>query len=153
MNLNVIRYKNYGCTFSGPDEESDWENKFYWSFYELNNGKTICLHLTENWFKGKLVDPDFSYSYTKDKLKNGKIVSYNFGNAKASDVGAMSKEFFDWFESLPPYNDIKNPKLPSLDEENCVKEFYDRFINKDENTDTVEINDYLNLKVNDKHKL
>ena len=43
----------------------------------------------------------------------------------------------EWFESKPPYNDIKNPKLPSLDEENCVKEFYDRFINKDEKTDTV----------------
>ena len=104
------------------------------------------MHLTENWFKGELVDPDLSYSYTKYKLKNGKIVSYNFGNAKAGDMGAMSKEFFDWFESKPPYKDIKNPKLPSLDEENCVKEFYNRFINKDEKTDTVEVNDYLNLE-------
>ena len=135
MKLKVIRYKNYGSTFSGPDEVSDWEYKFYWSFYKLNNGKTICLHLTENWLKGKLVDPEFSYSYLKDELKNGKIVSHNFGNAKASDLGAMSKEFFDWFEYKPPYDDIKNPKRPSLDEENCVKEFYDRFINKDERTD------------------
>ena len=75
MKLKVVRYKNYGCTFSGPDEESDWENKFYWSFYELNNGKTICLHLTENLFKGKLMEPDFSYFYTKCEMKNGKVFS------------------------------------------------------------------------------
>ncbi len=137
MKLKVVRYKNYGCTFTGPDEESDWENKFYWSFYELNNGKTICLHLTENLFKRKLVEPDFSYSYTKDELKNGKIVSYNFGNAKANDGNAMSKEFFDWFESLPPYHQVKNPTYPTLEEEKCIKAFFEKNINKDQKTDTI----------------
>ena len=139
MKLKVVRYKNYGCTFTGPDEESDWENKFYWSFYELNNGKTICLRLTENLFKRKLVEPDFSYSYTKDELKNGKIVSYNFGNAKANDGNAMSKEFFDWFESLPPYHQVKNPTYPTLEEEKCIKAFFEKNINKDQKTDTIMI--------------
>ena len=32
MTLRVLRYKNYGCTMTGPDDsKSDWENKFYWS--------------------------------------------------------------------------------------------------------------------------
>ena len=139
MKLKVVRYKNYGCTFTGPDEESDWENKFYWSFYELNNGKTICLHLTENFFKRKLVEPDFSYSYTKNELINGKIVSYNFGNAKANDGNAMYNEFFDWFESLPPYHQVKNPTYPTLEEEKCVKAFFEKNINKDQKTDTIMI--------------
>ena len=55
----------------------------------------------------------------------------------------MSKEFFDWFESLPPYSDIKNPTRPSLEEEKCVKEFYEKHImdKKDQKTDTILINE------------
>ncbi len=139
MKLKVVRYKNYGCTFTGPDEESDWENKFYWSFYELNNGKTICQHLTENLFNGKLVEPDFSYSYTKAELKNGKIVSYNFGSAKANDGNAMSEEFFDWFESLPPYHQVKNHTYPTSEEEKCIKFFFEKYIEKNVKTDTITI--------------
>lgn len=38
MKLAVVRYRNYGCTFSGDDEGEEHQNKFYWSFFELNNG-------------------------------------------------------------------------------------------------------------------
>ena len=37
MKLKVIRYKNYGCKMTSEDDE----HKFYFSFYELNNGKSI----------------------------------------------------------------------------------------------------------------
>ena len=86
---------------------------------------------------------DFDYSYIKYELKNGETISYEFGDAKANDVDAMSKEFFDWFESLPPYSDIKNPTRPSLEEEKCVKEFYEKHImdKKDQKTDTILINE------------
>ena len=141
MKLKVIRYKNYGCTMTGPaDEYSDVENKFYWSFYELSNGNIINLLHTENWKNNKLVDADFDDSYTKYDLKNGETISYEFGDAKANDLDAMSKEFFDWFESTPPYNDIKKPILrPSTDEANCVLEFYKKNIidRKDQKTDTI----------------
>ena len=33
-----------------------WEHKFYWSFYELNNGEIIGLDNTEYFEKGKLYD-------------------------------------------------------------------------------------------------
>ena len=43
MKLKVIKYKNYGCTMTGPaDKESEWENKFYWSFHELNKCVFFC---------------------------------------------------------------------------------------------------------------
>ena len=48
MKLKVVRFKNYGCTFYSGEEHDDWEHKFYWSFYELNNGKIIVLNHTEN---------------------------------------------------------------------------------------------------------
>lgn len=143
MALSVIKYKNHGCTMTGPaDEYSDVENKFYWSFYELSNGNIINLHHIENWKNNKFMDEDFDYSYTNYELKNGETISYVFGDAKANDVEAMSKEFFDWFESSPPYNDIKSPILhPSIEENKCVIEFYKKHIidRKDQKTDTIVI--------------
>ena len=144
MKLKVVKYKNYGQTMTSPAEnESGWENKFYWSFYELSNGNIINLQYIENWENNKFVDADFDDSYTKYELKNGETISYEFGGAKADDIDAMSKEFFDWFESLPPYSDLKNPTRPSLEEEKCVKEFYKKHImdKKDEKTDTIFINE------------
>ena len=123
---------------STADNESDWENKFYWSFYELSNGNIINLHYTENWKKNKFIDAEFSYYNTKDQLKNGEIISYEFGDAKANDVNAMFEEFFGWFDSLPPYNEIENPTRPSLEEEKCVKAFFEKHIEKDTKTSTTE---------------
>ena len=141
MKLKVIKYKNYGCTMTGPaDSESDWENKFYWSFYELSNGNIINLQHIENWKNNKFLDADFDDSYTKYELKNGETISYEFGDAKANDLDAMSEEFFDWFESSPPYNEIKRPIFsPSIEERKCVIEFYKKHIidRKDQKTDTV----------------
>ena len=143
MALRIIKYKNYGRTMTGGEDADDWKHMFYWSFYELSNGHIINLHYTENWEKNKFIDDDYDYSNTKDELKNGEIISYEFGDAKADDVDAMSKEFFDWFESLPPYSDLKNPTRPSIEEEKCVKEFYKKHImdKKDEKTDTICINE------------
>ena len=137
MRLKVIKYKNYGRTMTGGEDADDWKHLFYWSFYELSNGNIINLHYTENWEKDKFIDDDYDYSYTKDELKNGEIISYEFGDAKANDVDAMSNEFFDWFESLPPYSDIKNRTRPSSEEEKCVKAFFEKNINKDQKTDTI----------------
>ena len=117
-----------------PDKESDWENKFYWSFYEFSNGNIINLQYIENWKNNKLVDADFDYCYIKDELKNGEIISYEFGDAKANDVDAMSEEFFNWFESIPGYNQVKNHIYPSLKEEKCVKVFFEKHIKKDKKT-------------------
>ena len=48
MTLKVIRYKNYGCTMTGGGSPDNWEDKFYFSFYELNNGKIIELDLFQS---------------------------------------------------------------------------------------------------------
>ena len=85
----------------------DDNHKFYFSFYEINNGEIIELMLFQS------DDEDISTAqcdlyYTKFKLKNGEIIDYNFGNAKANNENEMSKEFFDWFDSCPPAKDVIN---------------------------------------------
>ena len=54
MILKVIRYKNYGCTMTGGGDSESWEDKFYFSFYELNNGEIIELHFTRKFSRGKI---------------------------------------------------------------------------------------------------
>ena len=41
MILKVVKYKNYGFVFRADEKKDNWEHKFYWSFYQLNNGEII----------------------------------------------------------------------------------------------------------------
>ena len=132
MLLKVTRYKNYGCTITSED----YEDKFYFSFYELNNGKIIVLSLFEN---SNVTQYDFSN--TTMMLKNGEIRDYKFGNARAIDKNEMSKEFFEWFDSSPPAKDVVSNNILNNSEEKCVKDFYLKNIKpfKLIQTDTIEV--------------
>lgn len=135
MALKVIRYKNYGCQMTSENDK----NKFYFSFYELNNGKIIelMLYQTDN---EDISTAHLDFSYTKFKLKNGEIRDYKFGYAVPEDIPEMSNEFFDWFDSCPPAKDVINNYITNNEEEKCVKDFY--FLNieptKDIKTNTTE---------------
>jgi hypothetical protein len=141
MTLKVIRYKNYGCTMTGGGYPDSWEDKFHFSFYELNNGEIIELELHENLQDGKLDFTDYGFSYTKTKLKSGEIRDYKFGKAKAEDEYGMADEFFKWFESSPSYYESEANFAPYDEEEKCVKYFYLKHIDptKDIKTDTIEV--------------
>lgn len=132
MFLKVIRYKNYGCTMTSED----YEDKFYFSFYELNNGKIIVLSLFEN---SNVTQYDFSN--TTMMLNNGEIRDYKFGNARAIDKNEMSKEFFEWFDSSPSAKDVVSNTILNKNEEKCVKDFYIKNIKpfKLIQTDTIEV--------------
>jgi len=136
MTLKVIRYKNYGCQMKSEDDE----DQFYFSFYELNNGKIIELMLYQSDNDGVIID-QYEFSYTKTKLKSGEIRNYKFGNAKANDEEGMSKEFYKWFNSSPPAVDVIDWFAANDKEEKCVKGFYIENIDpiKHIKTDTTEV--------------
>jgi hypothetical protein len=129
MNLKVVRYKNYGCTMESEEDETPYDNKFFWSFYELSNGEIIDLNFTENLKNGKVSSIDYHFGYTKHELKNGEVIEYKFGNAKPN-TKEISDEFFDWFDSNPPVKDLKKFCSPTKNEEKCVKEFFIKNIMK-----------------------
>ena len=41
MPLKIVRYKNYGCVMESEVSKTPYDNKFFWSFFELSNGKTV----------------------------------------------------------------------------------------------------------------
>ena len=140
MNLKVIRYKNYGLTMSSMPDEDIYDNNFFWSFYELNNEKIIVLNYVENLTNNKVTSNSYEFSYANYELKSGKIINYEFGNAKAINKKEMSKEFFDWFDSEPPAKDIKELKFPNKNEKKYVKEFFIKNIMKTKEVATDVIN-------------
>ena len=136
MTLNVIRYKNYGCQLTSEDDK----DKFYFSFFELNNGEIIELLLFQVDNEGVIID-EYEFSYTKMKLKSGEIRRYKFGNAKAKDEYGMADEFFKWFDSSPPAVDVIDWFALYDEEEKCIKDFYIDNVEpiKHIKTDTIEV--------------
>ena len=136
MNLKVIRYKNYGCQMTSEDDK----DKFYFSFYELSNGEIIELMLFQADNEDVIID-QYEFSYTKMKLKSGKVREYKFGKAKADDNYGMADEFFKWFDSCPTSAEVKDCYIIEEIEEKCVKDFYLKHIEptKDVKTDTIEV--------------
>ena len=134
MTLKVIRYKNYGCVMTSEEDESKYDNNFFWSFYELSNGKIIDLEFIETLTNGRVASNTYYFGYA-----NSGFQKYQFGNSKPN-TKEMSNEFFDWFESTPLCGDFR-VKHPDKDEEKCVKEFYLKYIepNKDIETSSVEV--------------
>jgi len=136
MTLKVIKYKNYGCQLTSEDDK----HKFYFSFFELNNGEIIELLLFQVDNEGTIID-QYEFSYTKTNLKSGEIRNYKFGNAKANDEYGMAEEFFKWFDSYPPGVDVIDSFALYDEEEKCVKDFYLLNIEpiKDIKTNTTEV--------------
>ena len=58
MKLEVVHYRNYGCTTSTEDPIES-EQRFYFCYLELNNSKIICLQLIENFEHSKCINYDF----------------------------------------------------------------------------------------------
>jgi hypothetical protein len=115
-NLKVVKYINYGNTDSSVSDESIYENHFYWSFYELSNGKTISLQYAENLTNKIITSHDYEFSYANN---------YQFG-----------QDFQNWFNGLKPVKDLKELKFPSKKEKECVKYFFYKNILKSKKATT-----------------
>ena len=139
MVLKVVRYKSYGCTIESEEDSSPYDNKFYYSFYELNNGKIIHLEFGENLTNGMVTSVDYFFGYPKSELKSGEIIEYKFGDAEPN-TKEMSKEFFDWLDASPPVKNCKDLIWPTKDEEKYVKDFFDKHILKNKEVQTNIIN-------------
>ena len=115
MPLKVIRYINYGCTMVGEQSNLfDFEQRFYWSFYELNNGSIITVQYIENWNTNrKINEDDLHMTYSNYELKNGRLIRYEFG-----------QDFYNWFHSTPSMRDQKKLTWPTEKEIDCIQDFF-----------------------------
>ena len=119
MSLKIVQYKHYGCTMiGGEQDDSDFEDKFYMSFFELTNGKTISLYHNVNYKYNKVIHSDISCYYTQ---------CYIFG-----------EDFFNWWNKTMGDQD-KGLGHPTKEEEELTINFYKKNIdsNREIKTDTI----------------
>ena len=95
MLLNVVKYINYGWVLTGGDDKF-YEDRFYWSFYELNNKNIIELQLFETVENDITKFSEYTFNYPCYELKNDLQIKYKFG-----------QDFYKWFDSIPPFSSVK----------------------------------------------
>ena len=104
MQLNIIKYKHYGCTMVGGEEDdSKIKDKFYWSFFELNNGKIISLNNNVSYRENKIIHSEILCNYTQ---------CYIFG-----------EDFFVWWEKTFKNNNKEVQYMVKQEEELVVNFF------------------------------
>lgn len=119
MSLKIVKYKHHGCTMIGGEEDdTDFDDKFYMSFFELTNGKTISLYHVLNCKHDKVIYSDISCYYTR---------CYIFG-----------EDFFNWWDKTMGEKD-KGLGYPTKKEEELTINFYKKNIesNKEIITDII----------------
>ncbi len=112
MQLQVIRYQNYGCVNSGPVDDNnkiieELRINFYCCFFELSSGVFIY-----SWFDEYINQPHnnhLTFSYTK---------TFMFGD-----------DFLDWDATTFSDSEINLPKISSI-ELAIVKSFFIDHIEK-----------------------
>ena len=129
--LEVVTYRNYGNTITGEDDEL----RFYFSFYQLNNHKVICVQYIV--YKDKKLNPDIYFYY--------------------NDCYRFEDDFWEYWERSNEENDKFYKKLRKIEDEEtrrmmwknerlfedevqCVKDFFYKNVVKEKNKKTEIIN-------------
>ena len=89
--------------FANGKSHSIFDEKFYWSFFELNNGKIISLNNNVSYRENKIIHSEISCNYTE---------CYIFG-----------EEFFVWWEKTFKKNNKEVQDMIKQEEELVVNFF------------------------------
>ena len=109
MALKIIKYKHYGQKMSGGENPSEINDLFYWSFFELSNGKIISLLLIEAFINNKKKFNDLSCHYTE---------CYSFGD-----------DFYVWLDKTFS-DEERGLEYPTKDVVSLVENFFRKNIEK-----------------------
>lgn len=125
--MKIIRHHDYGMALeSMPNEMGLVKDKMYFCFFELDNGKTICLHAYKS-FYDKTNTYEWNEFVSVDEDGNDIILGkYNITYAEGYNFG---EDFLSWHNrSLKTKYNYDKLKWPSEDEENLVINFYEKKI-------------------------
>ena len=129
--LKVVTYRNYGNTITGEDNEL----RSYFSFYQLNNHKVICVQYIV--YEDKKLTPDIYFYYSNCYRFEDDFWEYWERNNEENDK---------FYKKLRKIEDEetrrmmwKNERLFE-DEAQCVKDFFYKNVVKEKNKKTEIIN-------------
>ena len=129
--LEVVTYRNYGNTITGEDNEL----RFYFSFYQLNNHKVICVQYIV--YEDKKLTPDIYFYYSNCYQFEDDFWEYWERNNEENDK---------FYKKLRKIEDEENRRMMWKnerlfeDEVQCVKDFFYKNVVKEKNKKTEIIN-------------
>ena len=122
--MKIIRHHDYGMALeSMPNEIGIVKDNMYFCFFELDNGKTICLHTYKS-FNEKTQKYEWNEFGSVDKDGNDIIVGpYNISYSQDYTFG---EDFFTWHHrSMNTKHNYDELKWPTQEEEELVISFYE----------------------------
>ena len=125
--MKIIRHHDYGMALeSMPNEIGIVKDNMYFCFFELDNGKIICLHTYKS-FNEKTQKYEWNEFGSVDKDGNDIIVGpYNISYSQDYNFG---EDFFTWHHrSMNTKHNYDELKWPTKEEENLVINFYEKNI-------------------------
>lgn len=118
--MKVVQYQNFGKSIeSTPNSKGNIDMQMFFSVYELDNGKTICLETIKYFNEEK---SEFEWGEFSDGVKHNCIYLEHF---------KFGDEFHDWFDKTPKWT--PETKWPNSDEEALVINLYENKIKVSEN--------------------
>ena len=130
--LEVVTYRNYGNTITDEDNEL----RFYFSFYQLNNHKVICVQYIV--YEDKKLTPDIYFYYSNCYQFEDDFWEYWERNNEENDK--FYKEFRELDEKDKDFFwNLRRPR-PYENEVQCAKDFFYKNVVKEKNKKTEIIN-------------
>ena len=127
MKTKVIRYHNYPkvmeAEFRVNNNPSDL---FYFCFFELNNGKKICLHTYETYNKIKDI---YEWNTFMTQNKKGEDIDLGEYSVSYANDYVFGEDFFEWFDrSHIPASHVSG--YPTKNEYACVIDYFENNIKR-----------------------
>ena len=123
MKLKVIRHNNYPKALeTEPEGNKKPSELFYFCFFELSNGRKICIHTYKS-YNEKLDVYNWNTFMTVNK--DGEDVDLGeYSDSYANDY-EFGEDFFDWFDRSLTIPAHTVTEYPTNEEYKCVIDYYE----------------------------
>ena len=126
MNLKVIRHFNYPKALVGdPIVNKKPSELFYFCFFELSNGRKICIHTYKSYNKKKEI---YEWNTFMTVNKKGEDVDLGEYSDSYADDYEFGEDFYDWFERSLKIPAHTVSEYPTKQEYKCVIDHYEKKI-------------------------
>jgi len=123
MKLKVIKHHNYPKALeTEPEGNKKPSELFYFCFFELSNGRKICIH-TYKTYNEKLDVYNWNRFMTVNK--DGEDVDLGeYSDSYANDY-EFGEDFFDWYDRSLKIPAHTVTEYPTNEEYKCVIDYYE----------------------------
>ena len=126
MKLKVIRHHNYPKALeTEPEGNKKPSELFYFCFFELSNGRKICIHTYKSYNKKLDV---YNWNTFMTVNKDGEDVDLGeYSDSYANDY-EFGEDFFDWYDRSLKIPAQTVNEYPTNEEYKCVIDYYEKKI-------------------------